>query len=132
MSNIYFSNIEKDRFPGFCVDIGAPRLVIGSRSLDIFFKILNTKTILRITSGNSFRSGDVTFPSLGMVKLWLKVPAPRHSLALISGIVQVNVAPLLGLDVLNSEQLYGYNVTNRPLHRQVLSANEELLKFIDR
>ena len=46
-------------------------------------------------------------------------------------IVPVNVPALLGIDVLDAESLYAYNVTNRFGHCNVLSRPSEVLKFVD-
>ena len=47
-------------------------------------------------------------------------------------IVSVDVPALLGLDVLDGEGLYADNVTNRLVHRQVISRPGELLFYKDR
>lgn len=54
-----------------------------------------------------------------MVELMLKVPEPRHITSVLMGIVRFNVPPLLGLDLLDAEQLYAPNLTNRLFHLEV-------------
>ena len=47
-------------------------------------------------------------------------------------IVSVNVPALLGLDVLDSEELIADNVTNRLIHRHVVSRAQGLIKYDDK
>ena len=46
-------------------------------------------------------------------------------------IVTVDILALLGLDVLDGENLYADNVTNRLVHRQVLYGPGEPLMYED-
>ena len=131
MSNTHFSDTVIDYYPGFCVDIGAPRSVIGNKTLNAQLKKLDRNSISKIPSGNSFRFGDVTTPSLEMVELWLRIPSPRRSIPVLIDIVEVNVPALLGLDVLDSERLYACNVTNKLFHRRILSKEGDPLEFVD-
>ena len=116
MSNIHFSNTIYNNFTRFCVDIGAPRSVIGTKTLNKILNKLSHRSMPKIPSGNSFRFGDMTVPSMGILELWLKVPSPRRPIPVLVDIVAVNVPALLGLDVLDSEQLYACNVTNQLFH----------------
>ena len=47
------------------------------------------------------------------------------------GIASVSVPPLLGYDILDGEQLYADNVTNRLMHRRIYSRHGEPLKYTD-
>ena len=46
-------------------------------------------------------------------------------------IVTVDIPALLGLDVLDGENSYADNVTNKLVHKQILSGPGELLKYED-
>jgi len=52
---------------GFCIDIGAPRSVIGRRQLAFILKSLGRRSLPQMSSNNTFRFGDVSVKSLGMV-----------------------------------------------------------------
>ena len=45
--------------------------------------------------------------------------------------VSVNVPALLGLDVLDAESLYADNVTNRLVHRRVISRSSDSMSVED-
>ena len=116
---------------GFCVDTGALRSVLGKRQLNYILRITQNKLIPRMPSGNTFKFGDVTVKSLGMIELDLKTPAPRRPIPVLLDIVPVDVPALLGLDVLDAEGLYADNVTNRIVHRHVTSKPGEPLSYQD-
>ncbi len=63
-------------------------------------------------SVSSFRFGDFTVKSLGVVEIHLEVPSHGHSIPVLMDIVPVYVPELLGLDVLDSENLYSDHVIN--------------------
>ena len=46
-------------------------------------------------------------------------------------IVQVNVPALLGLEVMDAEDLYADNVTNRLVHRKILSRSSDECEYDD-
>ena len=84
-----------------------------------------------MNSKNSFRSGDVTVMSYGMVELELETAVLAGCIAFLMYIVPVNFL-LLGLDVLDGKCLYADNVTNRLEHREILSGRGENLYYKDR
>ena len=118
--------------PGFCVDIGAPKSVIGLPTLNRILRYTGKRAIPTLTSTNSYRFGDVTVQSQGLVELVLATPNSFPDINVLMDIVPVNVPALLGLDVLDSQFLYADNVTNRLVNRQVLSKSNGLLKYKDR
>ncbi len=93
---------------------------------------MGKKGIPRIRSTNSLRFSDVTVPSLGLIEIALEVPTPRRSIPVLMDIAAVDIPALLGLDILDSEQLYADNATNRLVHREVLSKPGESLQYGDR
>ena len=105
----------------FSVHMGAPRSVKGQQQLKTVLKYLGKNSIPRIQSLHSFRFGDTTVRSIGAFEFAVKVPPPRRHMFLLMDIVPVGIQDLLGLEFLNSEQLYADNVTNRLVHRQIVS-----------
>ena len=98
-SNIHFVDPARlNSYPGFCVDIGAPRSVVGRDQLNTFLRSPGKRQIPRISSSSSFRFGDVTVKSLGMVELELSTPDGITSIRVLMEIVPVNLPPLLGLN----------------------------------
>ena len=82
-----------------------------------------------MSSGNTFKFGDVRVNSLGMIELDLKIPVLRRPIVVLLDIVPVDVPALLGLHVLNAEGLYADNVTNRIVHRHVTSKPGEPFSY---
>ncbi len=132
-SHINLTRVPKGR-ACFCVfiDIGAPRSVIGRPQLNVILQKLGKKPIPHIVSHNSFRIGDVTVKSLGMVEIVLDTPSNDPNVLVLKDIVPIDVPALFGLDVLDSERLYADDVTNRLVHREVLSRPGEQLRYKDR
>lgn len=131
-SHIHFSkHLDAPKWSGFCVDIGAPRSVVGRSYLSIVLQLIGEKSIPRMSSANYFRFGDTTVKSLGMIEIDLRVPSPRRSIPVLMDIVPVDIPALMGLDVLDSESLYADNVTNRLVHRFVLSSPGQAVRFQD-
>ena len=67
-----------------------------------------------------------------MIEIALETPAHVRKIPVLMDIVPVDVPALLGLDVLDTEQLYADNVTNRLVHREILSKQGEPLAYKDR
>ena len=88
---------------------------------------LGKKGIPRINSRSSFRFGDVAVPSQGLIEIALDTPPNVRPIYVLMDIVTVDIPALLELDVLDGENLYADNVTNRLVHRQVLPGPGELL-----
>ncbi len=85
-----------------------------------------------VESPNSFRFGDIRVKPLGTIEIGLEFAALRRCIPVLMDIVQVDVPPLLGLDVLDSEHLYAVNVTKHLVLREVLSERSARLNYIDR
>ncbi len=131
-SHIHFSKSSSmPKQPGVCVDIGAPRSVIGGRYLNMVLHCRNEKSIPRMEPANSSRFVYVAVKSLGLIEIDLEVPSPRRSIPVLIDIVPVDVPTLLGLDLLDSECLHADNVTGRLVHRIVLSHPVETLNLQD-
>lgn len=104
-SHIYITCIvQKGSSFGFCVDIGAPRSVIGRTKLNKLLRRLGVKRITRLSSNNSFRFGDVTVCSQGMIEIELKTPSHVAKIPVLMDIVPIDVPALVGFDVLDGEK----------------------------
>ena len=114
-SRTYLSTeARKYNRPGFLVDIGAPKSVVGKKALNRLFASVDVyhKPPLR-TSHNFFRFGDESFPSIGMITLYLDTPHGVRPIPVEIDIVVPDIPPLLGLDVIDRERLtpdVAYNV----------------------
>ncbi len=115
----------------FCVEIAAPGSVIGRPQLNRILSVFQEKEIPCISSQNSFRFGDVTVRSLGMVEIALDTPPNVSNVPVLIDIVPVDVPPLLGLDVLDGEGLYADNKNNRLVRREIPSRTGDVLKYED-
>lgn len=68
---------------------------------------------------------------LGMIEVELDTPAHVLYLIALVNIVPGYIPALLGLDILDSEQFYGVNVTNGLVHQCIKSSKEATLEFKD-
>ena len=120
-SNIYAADLRREyqskRTLGFCVDIGAPKSVAGKREINRLLAALGTHHRKIRASGNSFRFGDENFESLGQISLPLPTPNGTPRVMVDFDIVQADVPALLGMDILDREELVADTVFNRLAHR---------------
>jgi len=99
---------EAKRFtkPGFLVDIGAPKSVIGKKALNRIFSASKTYQLPKLRSSpNSFRFANETFRSIGSLTLYLETPAGVRTVPVDIDVVVADIPPLLGLDVIDRERL---------------------------
>ncbi len=101
---------------GFCVDIGAPKSVIGQTTLSAIIRTQNRSTIPISPSDNMFTFGNVTVKSRGAVELWLKTPSQFQNIPVILDVVELDVPALLGLDIIDAYGLVADTVNNRLTH----------------
>ena len=125
-------NLRQQPLQGFCVDIGAPKSVVGQNQLKHTLQYIGRSSIPRMHSNNTYRFGDVTVRTVGTVEIMLATPPTVPDIPVLMDIVPVNVPALLGLDILDSEELYADNVTNRLVHRHVVSNNNGILQYLDK
>jgi len=102
-----FSDRAKSFFkPGFLVDIGAPKSVIGKKALNRVFSASKTYQLPKLRySPHSFRFANETFHSIGSLTLYLETPAGVATVAVDIDVVTADIPPLLGLDVIDHESL---------------------------
>ena len=117
-STIDLKSIKRtSNHPAFCVDIGAPRSVIGKKELMRIMRHYNKQSIPVMRSRNAFRFGDSVAKSRGIVELFLDTPNGTPPLPVLLDIVDVNIPALLGLDILDGYSLNADTVSNRLIHR---------------
>ena len=69
--------------------------------------------------------------SLGLIELSLHTKANITKIMVLMDIIPVNVLALLGLDVLDAEQLYVNDVNNRLVHRRKLNRSRGGFEYVD-
>lgn len=116
---------------GFCLEIGAPRYVIGKRLHNHVLKLIGKKKIDLIESKHTFKFGRVTVSSRVITECELKTPRIIPSITVVMNAAPVDVPELLGLDVVDAESLYVENVTNRLVHRYFMSRWRNDLSYED-
>ena len=116
---------------GFCVDIGAPKSVIGHKELKKIFSRLGRRVKKLKTSFNRFRFADTTFKSLGQVSIPLATPPGRPPISVTMDVVPVDIPPLLGLDVLDRESLIADTVANQLTKRSFCRSEDGSYFYYD-
>ena len=122
----YFSNnfavdLRKEyRFThplGFCNYTGAPKPVARNRRINSLLARLGSHHRQIRPSINRFRFGYQTFESLGNICLPLPTPKCAPRISIDFEIVQADVPALLGMDVLDREELVVAKVFYHLAHR---------------
>lgn len=101
---------SNNQFRGGCLDTGAQRSVIGLKQAKAYYNTIGTKMKPK-KSSSSFRFGDGVHNSLGIIQF--RIPLPnRDYLHIDVDVVMPDVPLLIGLDILDQEQLIPNNVEN--------------------
>lgn len=82
-------------------------------------------------SSRRFRFGDESFPSLGRISLPLGTPPGVKPIFVDFDIVQADIPPLLGMDVLDREELVADTVFNRLARRSVSTQEDGATVYVD-
>ncbi len=82
-------------------------------------------------SRRQFRFGDAFYKSYGTVLMHLATPDNIPPIPVMMDIVPADIPALLGLDVLDKENLYADTVTNRLVKRIITSHPPASLRFSD-
>ena len=83
-------------FEGACIDMGAPRSVVGLLQAEAYARYLNIQLALGKACPVRFRFGQQLFSSLG--SFMVRVPMHRLFVSHRLEVVDVNVPMLLGMD----------------------------------
>ena len=97
----------------FCVDIGVPRSSIGMKQ---YRRILHSQKCRNMPihpSNRTFRFGNQTVSSVGIIKLALRAPGNIQPIPVLLAIVSVNIPASLGPDISDGYSLLADNVKNR-------------------
>ena len=134
-SSIFAADLRKEyrsSHPlGFCVDIGAPKSVAGKREINRLLATLGNHHRQIRPSSNRFRFGDETFESLGKISLPLATPRGAPRILVDFDIVQADVPALLGMDVLDREELVADTVFHRLAHRAAYDIEDGRKMYVD-
>jgi hypothetical protein len=96
-----------DCFEGACLDSVAKKSVCGLTQAKLYAR--RTQVPLRLAKTRiQFKFGDMTIPSIGMIKF--NLPTPRGAIRTKVHIVQADVPLLLGLDIHDKYKLVVNNV----------------------
>ena len=82
-------------------------------------------------SSHRFRFGDESFQSLSRISLPLATPPGGKPILVYFDIVQANIPPLLGMDVLYREKLVADTVFNRLARRSAKDIEDGRLTYVD-
>lgn len=111
--------LDSSRPVGFCVDIGAPRSVVGELELTRLLKHLGRRRGTLRNSKNSFRFADAVYESLGTIFIPLRTPRHVKAIPVELDVVTANVPALLGLDAMDGHCLTPCTVSNTLVKRVV-------------
>ena len=121
---------ENEEPLALCADTGAPKSVIGKKQMKRILDNLGRRSIPAIRSNRIFRFGDVSTKSLGIIELAIQTPDHISPISILLYVVDVDIPPLIGLDVLDSNCLMVDNISNRLWHRTIIS--NDLLEIVDK
>ena len=113
----------------FFVDSGALHSYVGDKVFERLFRHSGRISIPKIDSRRDFKFGDTLVRSRGMVELMIPTPGSTFDRPVILDAINVETAPLLGLDVLDGSNGLVYNVTNHLWSRII--TNRDPLRFKD-
>ena len=113
----------------FCVHTGAPHSCIGDKALERIVCHSRHRYIPIIDSKCNFKSGDTLIRSRGMPEHMLSTLGSAFDIPVILHVLDVEIPELLGLDVLDGNNLLVDNVTNNLWNRT--TTNKDLLRSED-
>lgn len=109
----------KERRPGFCVYIGAPRSVVWLKEVMRMYNRIG-RCLKLIPSNRKFRFADSEFESLGTAMIPLETPPGIPTIQVSLDVVSTDVPALLGRDVMDENSLTPCTVSNRLVKRTVV------------
>ena len=111
----------------FCVDTDASHSCIGDKTLERIVCHSGRVSIPVIDYKHDFKHGDTLVRSRGMVKLMLPTLRSTIEIPFILDVVEIEIPTLLGLDVLDRNNLLVHNMTNHLWNRII--TNKDPLRF---
>lgn len=98
-------------FKGACLDIGSQQSCIGKYQAKAYCRQQNLK--FKLTPSNIiFRFGNTYFKSMGTLPI--RIPTPDYSfIHLEVDVINADIPFLLGIDVLDNQQMYADNTENK-------------------
>lgn len=120
-SSVYVSKLsykrKKPRRLRSCVDIWAPRSVIGLEEIRVTKESLGTSVRHKGSSPSQFCFADTTFGSLGKPIIPLATPSGIHPIDVALDVVAADIPPFLKVDVLHRESLTADTVADLLIQR---------------
>ena len=122
---------RQGRPEGFCADIGSPKGVIGREEYNRICTNngIHARTIL--PSNERFSFADHSYPSLGKVKIVLKTPTGAPAIPVTLDMVGADIPALLGMDLLEREQLCADTTVNHLARRTRIEGTDGRNIYID-
>lgn len=115
----------------FCVDIGAPKSVIGRKELNRVVNAIGMRPKKPRYSSNRFRFADAEYESLGKASIPLLTPPGIPAIFVEMNVVQADIPAFLGMDVLDRESVTPCTVSNRLVKRTVMKRKEGTPLYFD-
>ena len=113
----------------FSVDTGAPHSCIGNKALERTFHHSERIFISVIGSKRDFKFSETEERWRGMVEPLLPTPGSTLDISVILDVVDVEIPPMLGLDILDRNSLLFDHVTNHLWN--CIITNKDPLRFED-
>ena len=96
----------------FCVDTSAPHFCVGDNALEGIIRHSERRFIPIIDCKRDFKFGDTIVRPRGIVELMLPRAGSTLDIPLIFDVEDVDISTILGLDVLDGNNLLVDNLTN--------------------
>ena len=104
-----------------CVDLGAPRSVLGLLMLKCILSKTKQRDMPMRKSNNIFVFGGQRAHSLGTADLFLKTPVNVLYVPVIADVVKLDVPALLRHDILGAYQLNADTIANTLIHKKIFT-----------
>ena len=135
MANIHHRLVGRNQSQkpprGFVCDIGAPKSVVGRKTLN---RILNENGVYKRhirPSQNRFRFANSVFESRGKITIPLRTPLGIPPVNVDLDIVDADIPALLGMDVMDRELLTPCTITNRLIRKTPQVDSDGTKNFVE-
>ena len=120
---------SKGNRPAFCVDIGAPRSVVGLKEARRIYSRIGRRLQPR-PSSRRFRFADSENESLGTVMMPLETPPGIPTSNVFLDVISADVPALLGMEGLDENWLNPCTVSNRFIKRAVVDHEDPSKSYV--
>ena len=116
---------------GFCADIGSPKCVIGRKECNRICTKFGIHERHIKPSNERFSFADHSYPSLGKVSIPPKTPIRAPKIIVVLDMVEADIPPLLGMDLLDREELCADTTVNHLAKRTKIECPDGRNIYID-